>query len=110
MAKPGRACAAFRLPSLVLALVLAGCGGSGSSHSGNRGQSLSGADIEQALAAQLTDRQGNPVLPSCPDERLVEGESIRCRVTFSDGSYHDFDVSVVGFDSNGAPKLKVATG
>lgn len=39
--------------------------------------------------------------------RLVQGDSITCRVTLTDGSYNDISVTVTGFASNGNPAIKI---
>jgi len=94
---------------LAAVLALAACGG-GSSRNGdnsNAGRYDTGADIERALSGQLTDKEGNRVLASCPNERVVEGETITCRVTFSDASYHDFTVTLTGFNPDGSVKIKL---
>lgn len=70
---------------------------------------MNGTDIEQAIASQVTDTQGNPVFPRCPNERLAKGDTLTCHITFSDGSFHDIAVTVTGFRSDGTPQIKIDT-
>jgi hypothetical protein len=91
-----------------MATVLAGCGGESRPEAE---QSVSGyvtgSAIEQALAEQLKDSEGNSVFPSCPNERMIVGDTIVCRVMFADGSYKDAGVALTGFHDGGTPEIEI---
>lgn len=71
--------------------------GNQSQNSGNVGSdllSINGSEIAQRLQAEVGDKYGAPINASCPNERLVVGDSIQCQVTFTDGSYREINVDV----------------
>jgi ribosomal protein L37E len=70
---------------LVVAIAIVTTGGSGGG--GSATQFATGQQVESAIDAQLSDRTSRPVTASCPDVRLVSGETVECTVVFSDGSY-----------------------
>jgi hypothetical protein len=83
---------AFTLLVSILALAVAGCGdGSGSSGSG---RSMTGDEIANTLSNEFTDPNGNPIMVTCPNQRLVVGDKIECRVDYSDGSYHQITATL----------------
>jgi hypothetical protein len=89
-----------------LVLVVPACGGT-SGGSKSSASYVTGSEIAQALDQQVTDKQGNPISASCPNERMLEGDKITCRANFSDGSYHDVVATVTGFRSDDTPSIKV---
>lgn len=82
----------------VLQLVGVGCLLVGSACSAQSGGTLSvnGSELEGEIIRQFRAADGGTPLSdaSCPNKRLVEGDSIVCRVTFQDGSFRDFALTV----------------
>jgi hypothetical protein len=79
------------LTLLMAAALVAGCAGSGSSDSA---RSMTGDEIASALSSEFTDPDGKPILVECPNQRLVTGDTIECRVDYSDGSYHQITATL----------------
>ena len=84
---------------------IGGCGGSDGGDAS--GTSVSGANVAAALEQQLLDAGGEPISAECPNERLVEGDDVECRVTFADGTYKDVVASVEGIDGDGQLHVEV---
>jgi len=91
---------------LGLVSVAVGCGGAAKSEDGTRFSN--GDTIAAALEQHLLDKANQPISSAeCPNQRLLNGDDIACRVTFSDGSYKDITVTVKNIDANGGVQIEV---
>jgi hypothetical protein len=99
---------------VVIALVAALCGAaivlwikSARVDSTRRTGSITGLEIAQDLKSRLADTSDIPVADvRCPDERLIDGESVVCGITFADGSFHDLVASPT-FEADGSVHLQL---
>lgn len=81
----------FTVVGIALAIVLSACGGPNGDTS-----FITGSELEREIARQFGEAgTGIPLAgASCPNIRLIGGDSIVCRVTFGDGSYRDMELSI----------------
>jgi len=95
-------CPLMYVTFVLIAFVWAGCGS-------GEPVTTTGSEISTELRKRLGDTQGAPVRDAyCPNERLVEGDTVTCRIVFGDGSYRDFDVTVGERDGDVHLEIDVA--
>jgi hypothetical protein len=94
--------------AIVLVLIIAVGRASNSGSSGSGDLQTTGNAIASELLAKLGDTQGQPLANvTCPDERLVVGDSVDCTLYFQDGSFKAMPVVVQ--EQDGHIKLKIGS-